>query len=306
MKKILILGGGFSKERVISLITAKSVLKALKKKNYKVKICEPDGNLLNKIKSFRPNVIFNALHGRFGEDGYVQAILETAKIKYTHSGVLASYLAMDKELSKKIFLKNKIITPKYIKYIFDKKKKIKKKIILDVRKKLKFPVVIKPINEGSSVDVYICNEKNFIKNLKKLIQYKQILIEEFIGGREIQVAIMGKTKLGAIELVPKRKFYDFEAKYNSKAQTKHLIPVNINKNDLNKVLNIAFKAHNLVGCKGVTRSDFKFYNGKFYLLEINTQPGMTKLSLVPEIAAYRGISFINLIEWMIKDASINR
>ena len=306
MKKILILGGGFSKERAISLDTAKSVLKALKKKNYKAIICEPDGNLIKKIKSFRPNVVFNALHGRFGEDGYVQTILETAKVKYTHSGVMASYIAMDKEISKKLFLKNKIITPKYLKYKFNKNNTIKKKIIFTVKKKLKFPVVIKPINEGSSVNVYICNKKNLIQNLKKLFQYKEILIEEFIPGREIQVAILGKKKLGAIELIPKRKFYDYEAKYNAKAATKHIIPVELDKKDLNNVMNIALKAHKLIGCKGVTRSDFKFNKGKFYLLETNTQPGMTKLSLVPEIAAYSGMSFINLIEWIIRDASINR
>ena len=306
MKKILILGGGFSKERAISLDTAKSVLKALKKKDYKAIICEPDGNLIKKIKSFRPNVVFNALHGRFGEDGYVQTILETAKVKYTHSGVIASYIAMDKEISKKLFLKNKIITPKYLKYKFNKNNTIKKKIIFTVKKKLKFPVVIKPINEGSSVNVYICNKKNLIQNLKKLFQYKEILIEEFIPGREIQVAILGKKKLGAIELIPKRKFYDYEAKYSAKAATKHIIPVELDKKDLNNVMNIALKAHKLIGCKGVTRSDFKFNKGKFYLLETNTQPGMTKLSLVPEIAAYSGMSFINLIEWIIRDASINR
>jgi len=306
MKKILILSGGYSKERDISLITARSVLKALRKKGYKAIICEPDGKLIKKIKNFKPNVVFNALHGRYGEDGYVQAILETARIKYTHSGVLASYIAMDKVISKKIFFKNKIKTPKYIKYKFTKDGIKKKKIILYIKKKLKFPVVIKPINEGSSVNVYICNEKNLIINLKKLLHYKEILIEKFIGGREIQVAILGKKKLGAIELVPKRKFYDYEAKYNSKADTKHIIPVNLDKKDLNNVMNIAYKAHNLIGCRGVTRSDFKFDKGKFYLLEINTQPGMTKLSLVPEIAAYSGMSFIQLIEWIIKDASINR
>ena len=306
MKKILILGGGFSKERAISLDTAKSVLKALKKKGYEVIICEPDGQLIKKIKSFKPNVVFNALHGRFGEDGYVQILLETLKVKYTHSGVLASHIAMDKEVSKKLFIKNNIKTPKYIKYKFGKGDIIIKKKITKIKKKLKFPVVIKPINEGSSVDVYICDEKNLIKNLKKLSQYGEILIEEFIPGREIQVAILGKKKLGAIELRPKRKFYDYKAKYNSKAATKHIIPVKLNKKDLNKVMNIAFKAHNLIGCKGVTRSDFKFNKGKFYLLETNTQPGMTKLSLVPEIAAYMGMSFVELVEWIIEDASINR
>ena len=204
---------------------------------------------------------------------------------------------------KKIFIKNKILTPKYIKFDY---KKNKKNIIKLIEKKLKFPVVIKPINEGSSVHVYICSKKNIIKNLKILSVYNQILIEEFIGGREIQVAMMGKKALGAIELKPKRKFYDYEAKYNSNAKTQHLIPVSLNKKDLQKVITNASKAHRIIGCKGITRSDFKFYKGKFYLLEINTQPGMTKLSLVPEIANYMGISFIKLIEWILKDASINR
>ena len=243
------------------------------------------------------------MHGQFGEDGYIQTILETQKIPYTHSGVVASSIAMDKEISKKIFIKNKILTPKYIKFDY---KKNKTNIIKIIEKKLKFPVVIKPINEGSSVHVYICTKENIIKNLKVLKVYNQILIEEFIAGREIQVAVMDNKTLGAIELEPKRKFYDYKAKYNSDAQTKHIIPVNLDKKDLHKITAITLKVHKLIGCKGVTRSDFKFYKGKFYLLEINTQPGMTKLSLVPEIANYIGISFIQLIEWILKDASINR
>ena len=302
-KRILVLCGGISKERIISLDTGKQVANELRKNKYNVITCEPDYTLLKKIKLFKPNIIFNALHGQFGEDGYIQAILETQKIPYTHSGVIASSTAMDKEISKKIFIKNKILTPKYIKFDY---RKNKKNIIKNIEKKLKFPVVIKPINEGSSVNVYICTKKNIVKNLKKLISYNQILIEEFIAGREIQVAIMGAKTLGAIELEPKRKFYDYEAKYNSSAKTKHLIPVNLDKKDLQDITNITRKAHKLIGCKGVTRSDFKFYKGKFYLLEINTQPGMTKLSLVPEIAKYKGISFIQLIEWILKDASINR
>jgi len=302
-KRILILCGGVSKERLISLDTGKQVARELKKNKYKVITCEPDHSLLKNIKLFKPDIIFNALHGQFGEDGYIQTILETQKIPYTHSGVIASSVAMDKEISKKIFIKNKILTPKYIKFDF---KKDKVNIIKTIEKKLKFPVVIKPINEGSSVNVYICNKKNIIKNLKALRLYNQILIEEFIAGREIQVAIMGIKTLGAIELKPKRKFYDYQAKYNLDAKTKHIIPVNLSKKDLQNILSITRKAHELIGCKGVTRSDFKFYNGKFYLLEINTQPGMTKLSLVPEIANYIGISFIKLIEWILKDASINR
>ena len=305
-KKILVLWGGISKERLVSLDTGKQVTSELKKNKYKVITCEPDHSLLKNIKLFKPDIIFNALHGQFGEDGYIQTILETQKIPYTHSGVISSSIAMDKEISKKIYLKNKILTPKYVKFNFRGIDKIDKNLTNKIKKKLKFPVVIKPINEGSSVHVYICSKNNFITNLKKLILYKEILIEEFIAGREIQVAILGKKKLGAIELKPRRKFYDYEAKYNAKAKTKHIIPVEMSKKNLEKVLNIALKAHNLIGCKGVTRSDFKFYKNRFFLLETNTQPGMTKLSLVPEIAAYAGMSFINLIEWILKDASTRR
>ena len=303
-KKILILTGGFSKEREISLRTARGVNREIKKK-YITKICEPDGNLVKNLRNFKPDIVFNALHGRYGEDGYIQAILESEKIKYTHSGVLSSSIAIDKEISKKIFIKNKILTPKYFKFKF-KKKINKNKIINKLKKKIGFPVVIKPFNEGSSVEVYICKKENFYKNLLKLVPYKEIMIEKYIPGREIQVAILGKKKLGAIELQPKRKFYDYEAKYNSKSKTEHIIPVKINKIDMDKLMNLAFKAHIAIGCRGATRSDFKFYNNKFYLLEINTQPGMTSLSLVPEIAKYNQISFINLIDWMIKDASTNR
>ena len=302
-KKILVLCGGISKERLISLDTGKQVAKELSKNGYKVLISEPDQDLSKNIKSFKPDVVFNALHGQFGEDGYIQTILETKKIPYTHSGIIASSIAMDKEISKKIFIKNNILTPKYIKFNH-KKNKLNK--IKQIEKKLNFPVVAKPINEGSSVHVYICDKKNIIKNLKALRHYDQILIEQFIPGREIQVAIMGNKVLGAIELKPKRKFYDYEAKYNSKAKTEHIIPVNLSKSNLTKISNITCKAHKIIGCKGVTRSDFKFYRGKFYLLEINTQPGMTRLSLVPEIANYTGINFIKLIEWILKDASINR
>ena len=303
-KKILILAGGFSREREISLKTAKGVFNQIKKK-YHTKICEPNGDLIRNLRLFKPDVVFNALHGRYGEDGYIQSILESEKIKYTHSGVLSSSIAIDKEISKKIFLKNNILTPKYFKFCFNKSEK-KSALIKKIKSKLNFPVVIKPFNEGSSVEVYICNKNNFFKNLKKLSPYKELMIEKFIPGREIQVAIMGKRKLGAIELVPKRKFYDYQAKYNKKSNTKHLIPVKISKQKMNEVLNIALKANKVIGCKGVTRSDFKFYKNKFYLLEINTQPGMTSLSLVPEIAKYNNISFFKLVDWIIKDATTNR
>ncbi|MDC3391415.1 D-alanine--D-alanine ligase, partial [Candidatus Pelagibacter sp.] len=258
-KKILIVSGGISKERLISLDTGKQVAKELKKNNYSVKISEPNLELTKTISSFKPNIIFNALHGQFGEDGYIQTILESEKIPYTHSGVISSAIAMDKVLSKKIFIKNKILTPKFLLYSFNK---TKKDLVRLIEKKLKFPVVIKPINEGSSVNVFICNKNNIFKKLKNLEIYKKIIIEEFIPGREIQAAIIGKKKLGAIELKPKRKFYDYQAKYNPKAKTEHIIPIDLSQKKYNDLMNISMKVHNLIGCRGVTRSDFKYYKDK--------------------------------------------
>ena len=158
-KKILVISGGISKERAISLDTGKQVAKELYKNGYNVKITEPNSKLLKVIKSFKPNIIFNALHGQFGEDGYIQTILETTKIPYTHSGVMSSAIAMDKELSKRIFINNNILTPKYFLYSFDKSKS---NLIRIIDKKLKFPVVVKPLNEGSSVNVFICDKKNIL------------------------------------------------------------------------------------------------------------------------------------------------
>ena len=302
---IVILLGGISGERKISFLTGKACSKSLIKKGYKIKEIDAKVNFVQKIKKINPKAVFNALHGRYGEDGFIQAILESIKIPYTHSGVLSSSLAMDKVASRIIFEKNKIRVPKY--FLLEKKRKgdINQKIKI---KKIKFPVVIKPVNEGSSLGVYICNNKfQFNKNLNKLKKnYNKILVEEYIPGKEIQAAVMGNKALGAIELIPKRKFYDYTAKYSSKAKTKHVMPAQISKRKYNEVLFLAKKAHKSLGCRGITRSDFRFYKNRFYLLETNTQPGMTKLSLVPEIAKYCGISFEDLVMWIVKDASNNR
>ena len=306
MKKILILAGGYSKEKEISIQTAKSVLYELNKdKKYILKVVNPDGQFIKVLRKFKPNVVLNLLHGRYGEDGYIQAILESEKVKYTHSGVLSSSLAIDKELSKKIYIKNKILTPKFLKYSF-KNALNKKKILKKLKSKLGFPLIIKPLNEGSSVNVFICNKKNVFRKINMLKEYGEILFEKYIPGREIQVAILSEKVLGAIELKPKRKFYDYQAKYNPKAKTEHLIPVNISKSQYNEVTKIAQKAHRLLKCRGVSRSDFRFFEDKFYLLETNTQPGMTSLSLVPEIAKFNNITFKNLIRKILKDASINK
>ena len=302
---IVILLGGISGERKISFLTGKSCAKALKKKGYKVKEIDAKGQFVEKIKKINPNAVLNALHGRYGEDGFVQAVLEAIKIPYTHSGVLSSSLAMDKIESRIIFKKNKIRVPKYFLLENNSNENINKKIKI---KNIKFPIVIKPVNEGSSLGVYICkNRFQFNKNLKKLRNnYNKILVEEYIPGKEIQAAVMGEKALGAIELIPKRKFYDYKAKYSAKAKTKHVMPAKISKAKYKEVLFLAKKAHKSLSCRGITRSDFRFYKNKFYLLETNTQPGMTKLSLVPEIAKYCGISFEDLVDWMVKDASNNR
>ena len=306
MKKILILAGGYSKEKEISIQTAKSVYSELNKdRKYKIKVVNPDGKFVQVLRNFNPNIVLNLLHGRYGEDGYIQAILESEKVKYTHSGVLSSSLAIDKELSKKIFIKNNILTPKYLKFSY--RNNINKlKLINNLQKKIGFPLVVKPLNEGSSVNVFICNKNNILKTLTKLNEYGEVLLEKYIPGREIQVAILENKVLGAIELRPTRKFYDYQAKYNPKARTEHIIPVEISKRKYKELTKIALKAHKILNCRGVTRSDFRYYKNSFYLLETNTQPGMTSLSLVPEIANFNNITFKNLIIKILEDASINK
>ena len=304
-KTIVVIMGGLSGERKISFLTGKACSNALKRKGFKVKELDAKGYFIKKLRNLKPKIVFNALHGRYGEDGFVQTILESMKIPYTHSGILSSSLAMDKELSRKIFKKNNLMVPKYFLLHKNEKKNLNKKIKI---KKMKFPIVIKPVNEGSSLGVHICkNRTQLKKKFNKLINiYERLLVEEYIPGKEIQVAVMGKKPLGAIELIPKRSFYDYKAKYSTSAQTKHIMPASISSKKYKEVLRLAKKAHNLLGCKGITRSDFRFFKNKFYLLETNTQPGMTNLSLVPEIAKYCGIKFEDLVVWMIKDASCNR
>ena len=306
-KKVLVVLGGISGEREISLDSGKACFKALKKMGYNVSTYDPKKKPLNLIDRTKTDVIFNALHGKDGEDGVAQSYFEYLRIPYTHSGVISSYNAMNKKISKEIFKKNKIKSPKY--FVLRKKNynTVRLNKILKI-KKMNFPVVIKPVNEGSSIGVRIC--KNILelnKASKSLFKrYKELILENYIGGQEIQVAVLNNVPLGAIELEPKRKFYDYKAKYSKSAKTKHIMPANLKKSKYKEVLKIAKKAHHVLGCKGITRSDFKFFKNKFYLLEINTQPGMTSLSLVPEIASYKGMSFKNLVKKILLNASINR
>jgi len=303
-EKITVLMGGTSAERDVSLDSGKACAKALTELGFDVTSLDAKDDFIEKLIKNKPDKVFNALHGRFGEDGSIQGLLEHLKIPYTHSGILSSAIAMDKLTSKKIFKDAKINSPEYlvIKNLEDFK-----------NSNINYPCVIKPNNEGSSVGVYIFNElkksnEDTVASLLK--KYNFLILEKYIPGREIQVAVMGSKALGAIEIIPTRSFYDYEAKYSSSAKTKHVIPVLMNEVDYKMILDTALQAHNTLGCRGVTRSDFRYNESdkvnKIYILEVNTQPGMTSLSLVPEIANYYGISFNELVKWIINDASINR
>ena len=303
-EKVTVLMGGISAERDVSLDSGKACAKALSEIGFDVTSLDAKDDFIEKLIKNRPDKVFNALHGRFGEDGSIQGLLEHLKMPYTHSGILSSAIAMDKLTSKKIFKEANISSPEYqvIKTVEDFQSS-----------KIGYPCVVKPNNEGSSVGVYIFNEPKksdedtVVTLLKK---YSFLILEKYIPGREIQVAVMGSKALGGIEIVPTRSFYDYEAKYSANAKTKHIIPVKINEADYKKILDMALQAHNILGCRGVTRSDFRYNESdkvnKIYILEVNTQPGMTSLSLVPEIANYYGISFNELVKWIINDASINR
>ena len=306
-KNVLVVLGGTSGERTVSLKSGKACIVALKKKGYKVLTFDPKINNFNLINKKNIDVIFNALHGKDGEDGVAQSYFEYLKIPYTHSGVISSFNAMNKIISKELFIKNKIKTPKFLSIKKIDFKNINLQKIIN-NKKMKFPIVTKPINEGSSLGVEICKNK---KKLSKIInssfkKYNELIFEEYIGGQEVQVAVINGNPLGAIELIPRRTFYDYKAKYTKKANTKHMMPARLSKKKYREVLNIAKKTHKVLNCRGVTRSDFKFFKNNFYLLELNTQPGMTSLSLVPEIANYKGLSFEDLVEKILLDASINK
>jgi len=304
-KRILVALGGNSKERDVSFKTGKACIKALKKLGHTVKTFDPKLKPFFELRNQKIDLVFNALHGKEGEDGYAQSFFEYYKLPYTHSGVESSMNCMDKIVSKKIFLKEKISTPKYAVL---ERKNFSKVIKIIKNKNLTYPIVVKPSNEGSSIGVKITkNIKDLKKNIMHLKKnYETLLLENFVSGQEIQVAVLNGKAIGAIELKPKRKFYDYKAKYLKSAKTNHIMPARLTKKRYKEVLKIAEKAHKILQCRGVTRSDFKYYKNKFYLLEINTQPGMTELSLVPEIALYNKISFENLVQKIVSDASLNK
>ena len=305
--KIMVIYGGISAEREISIISSKEIIGALKRLDYQVVDVDANIDLMEQIHIHKPNIIFNALHGTWGEDGEVQKILEASKVPYTHSGIEASKLAMDKYKSGKIFTQHGFSHPKSL--------MSKLKDLID-KDPMPYPYVIKPNNNGSSVGVAIIfNELEKNNYIKSIIadqvcsdEKNKVLVQEFIEGPEIQVAIFGDKQVGSIEIVPKNKFYDYESKYFDNGATQHIVPPRMNKDKINEVEKLGLKAHNILNCKGISRSDFILdkKTDTFFILEINTQPGMTPTSLVPEIAKFHGICFDNLIDWIAKDASVNR
>lgn len=300
IKKVMLISGGISAEREISLISGKEVAKSLDRLGHEIINVDANLELLEKIEESKPDVIFNALHGTWGEDGQVQKILEISKTAYTHSGVKASQIAMDKHESAKIFIKNDILYPSTILSSLND---------LKDNFPFKFPFIIKPRSEGSSVGVSIIRKVEDIEDYTaRNRDRKEVLIQEFINGPEINVAVIGDSKTGSIEIDPKNDFYDYESKYFDDGKTKHIIPARLSKDEIVQVEKLALKVHNLIGCKGISRTEFIYdkNQSKFYILEINTQPGMTPTSLVPEIAKFHGISFDELIDWILNDASTNR
>jgi D-alanine-D-alanine ligase len=294
--------GGWSAEREVSLNSGAACAKALAELGYKVTQIDmkPDmdaGALSDAFKKAKPDVVFNALHGRFGEDGCVQGLLELLKIPYTHSGVLASSVAMDKPMAKLVFAAVGLRCPKG--------KVVTKEAMLK-GDPMPRPYVVKPSNEGSSVGVKLVFENdNFFFTAQNWEYGASVLVEEYIAGREITVAVLNDKPLGVTEIRPRSGFYDYENKYTD-GKTEHLCPAPLSKDKYDEIMGLALQAHRALGCRGLSRADFRYDEGKsgqFYLLEVNTQPGMTALSLSPEIAAYAGISFAKLVQELVEGAA---
>jgi len=298
-KRIGVLMGGLSAEREVSLKSGEAILKALKDMGYNAAGIDVGRDLADGLKQEKIEFAFIALHGRYGEDGAVQGMLEIMDMPYTGSGIAASALGMNKVFSKKIFEFHKLPVGQYM--------ILEKKDLKDWKGKasaLEFPVVVKPVSEGSSVGVSIVSEEKGLKDAFALaFKYgKELLIEKYIKGREIQVGILGERSLGAIEIIPKRQFYDYEAKYTAN-MSEHIFPARLPENIYNEVLELGLKAHNVLGCKGYSRVDMLIdADNRPYLLEVNTLPGMTNVSLLPEIAKGVGIDFKGLIEMILMEA----
>ena len=301
--KVAVLHGGSSSEREISLITGKAVFKSLQLKGIKAILIDTIEPFIEVLKTEEVSHAWIALHGSDGEDGKIQGLLESEGIPYTHSGVYSSSSAMNKAFSKELFKKNNIKTPSY---------KIIK--INELRKiKYKNPFVIKPINEGSSKGVYVILNESGMNNLIDIqntwVYGDKVLIEDYIKGKEITCSVNGNQVTEVMEIFTNTDFYDYEAKYTNGA-SEHIIPAKIPSSISKLVQEISLKAHKIFKCKGVTRSDFRFDENfgsdGLFILEINTQPGMTSTSLVPELFSRIGFSFNDLVISLLEDASCNR
>ncbi len=296
-KKIGVLLGGLSSEREVSLASGNAILKALREKGYHAVAIDVGRDVAEKIREQGVEAAFIALHGRFGEDGAIQGLLEVMGIPYTGSGVLASALGMNKTVSKEVFRsRGLLIGPYEVVYAGGAAN------VVAVIDKLQYPVVVKPHAEGSSVGVSLVFKKEDVAPAAKLaFQYGgEILVEKFIKGKEIQVGILGERALGAIEIVPKRSFYDYTAKYEA-GMSDHFFPARISDAVYQRTLEAGLAAHRAIGCRGYSRVDFIIdENGSPYILEVNTLPGMTATSLLPEIARGVGISFPDLVEEILR------
>lgn len=299
-KHVAVLLGGLSSEREVSLNTGAAVVSALCELGYQVTEIDANHNLAAALVETRPDVVFNALHGTYGEDGCVQGLLETMQIPYTHSGVLASAVGMDKQLAKTVFRQAGIP-------IAEGRVLNGSTIIEFGEDPLPRPFVIKPVADGSSVGVHIVlkDDKRNVQDLE-LEPERDYLIEAYIPGRELTVTVLDGKALGIIEIRPKDGFYNYRNKY-TKGNTDYIIPAEIPKTLANQLMAWAEQAHHVLGCRGVTRSDFRYdeENEQCIILEINTHPGMTATSLVPKIAAHAGISFTDLINQLVTSATLD-
>ena len=300
MKKILVVKGGFSSEREVSLVSGEKVANALRASGYMV--LEHDlkdiRELLKAIDDFKADVVFNALHGNFGEDGAIQGLFDMIQIPYTHSDMKASLIGMNKELTKRIALENSINTAPFEVMTYENFKKY--------GTHLEMPYVVKPASDGSSVGVFIINKADDLKEVFYPHENMLLLVEKYISGQELTVAVIDNKPCAVTELKPKVDFYNYAAKYTNGA-TEHILPAELDSSIYEKALENALKIHVLLGCNMVSRSDFR-YNKKDGLVfsEINTNPGLTPLSLVPEQAKYVGISYQKLCEKLIESATCRK
>jgi D-alanine-D-alanine ligase len=302
-RSVAVLMGGWSAEREVSLVSGRECAVALEKLGYTVRQIDVTRDLARLVADLapRPDVVFNALHGRGGEDGTIQGVLEMLRVPYTHSGVLASAVAMDKPTAKSVFAmaglplaEGKVVTRAAL-------------LRGDVVPR---PFVIKPTNEGSSVGVHIVRDgdKDWAKDLANWPHGDEVMVERYVPGREITVAVMGDRALGALEIRPvAAAMYDYKAKY-APGGSEHIMPAPIHPQAYAAALDIALRAHRALGCRGVSRSDLRYDDtagepGRMVLLEVNTQPGMTPTSLVPDIARHNGIDFVQLVRWMVENAA---